>query len=438
MSDFAVVIGFKFENEEYRSVILDTVDDVKVNGNSTITEQPLVSGDIVSDHMYNNPKTMSVSGTLSMNDSKVTVVDGEGSKLANFQELFERIQKEGVKCDIVKISMKNEEDIRFLHRRNMVVQTHGWTERINSLDYTLSFKEVLMAEAIALDVDTDDNYLPAITEPNTLSFTDTLINWDYIDENINRILLSNELIDKMTLNAWSSLGIDMLKSILSAAVAVVLVTVLSSGVGALFPLAVAAFAAYMFFKGIVNFFKRITMRNKYKVDRFKYSKNKKKNEAELKRYGEFIKGIHDEFEKTNSLFHVYRISQNTPQECMINIGDNYYIFTFSQNNLDSKYTLKVQDMKETEVAAKNDITSSPTSFDELNNSNQLFIASNQSNVYLLYVPIMENEDSTEAQAEPNPNDLRNYMIFVSDMNVEKFQELIEKIIKSKILRNYSV
>lgn len=439
MSDFAVVIGFQFDNEEYRSVILDTVDDVKVNGNSRITEQPMVNGDLISDHMYDEPKTMSMSGIISMNGSKVTVIDGQGSKLANFQELFERIQKEGIRCDIVKISINNEDDVRFLHRRNMVLQSHNWVEKINCLDYSLSFKEILTAETIAYDVDTDDEFTPNITEPATLSFTDTLINWDEILNSLVNILKSNDLVDQMTLRYWGSLGLDTLKSLVPAAVAVTIAFVIGAGGPATWiaGAVIAAIAsAYIFIKGLVNFFKRLSDKQKFLIERFVWSKVDKKNKNNLSRFGDLVEKIKTEFEKANSLFHVYQFSSNEPQECLLSIGDTYYIFTFTQNNLDKKYSLKVNDINSQVVASKTDIVGSPTNFDQLNNSNSLFKATNNSSVYLLYNPIVDNSDETQKTATPDPLNLKNYCVLVCDMNIEKFQDLVDDIIKSCILKKY--
>lgn len=440
MSDFAVVIGFKFDDEQYRSIVLDTLDDVTVNGQSRVTEQPMVSGDTISDHMYNQPKTMSIKGTICMNDSKVTVIDGKGSKLANFQELFERINKEGVKCDIVKISINNDDDIRFLHRQNMVLQSYGWVENINSLDYSLNFKEILTVQIKEYDVDPDDNYLPNVSEPNTLSFTTSLIDWDTIDKSIIKILKDNKLVTDMFLQNLGSLGIETLKAIVGAVVVASIVGIMAAigastaGIGLV--IIAAVYATWTFVKGIWNFFSSLVKQNQlYQIRKFTWTNNDKKNEAEIKRFADFIDSIHKEFEKLNDVIHIYQMSSNEDQECMIGIGDNYYIFTFTKNNVDGNYSLLVKDVKDTTRSSKTNISSSPVSFDQLNNNNQLFIADNNASVYLLFnkVDMDTNEEDRNTQ---DPTDLRNYLITVCDFNVEDFQKMIEEIIKSKILKDY--
>lgn len=441
MSDFAVVIGFKFNNEEYQSIVLDTVGDVSVGGSSRITEQPVVSGDLISDHMYTEPKTLNLSGSISINDSKVTVVTGSGSKLANFEELFERIQKEGVRCDIVKISMKNEDDIRFLHRENMVVQRFGWTERINSLDYSMSFKQVMTTSVITTDVDIDDQYLPNVTEPLTLSFSDTLINWDEINLNVVNMLTKEGLLKENFLQALKSMGESTLKSICVGAVAIVLAALLSAigatgGLAAVLLIAVAA--AAIFIKGIINFFKRIINAKKYQIAAFEWSKDSKKNNSEVNRFGTLLTELQTEISKLDTSIHLYRISENTDQECMINIGDSYYIFTFTKNNTNGKYGLKViEGMSSSSgdkvVASNTDITTSPSSFDKLTNNNMVFTASNNAKVYVLYNPIKE-EDEENTNETPDELNLKNYCILVSDIDIESFSEIVTKIIKSKIFK----
>ena len=194
MASYAIVIGYQFDNEERASIVLDSVSDTSISGNATITEQPLVSGDVISDHMFRNPKTMSFSGNISLNGSKTTVITGRGSKLANFEELFERLQNEAVRCDIVKLSLENEKDIRFLHRQNMVLQSFNWREQINSISYNMQWKEVLTTQVVAYDVDIDDEFLPNVTEPETASFTTTLMDTEQAMTQIYKLLQDEGLV----------------------------------------------------------------------------------------------------------------------------------------------------------------------------------------------------------------------------------------------------
>ena len=178
MSDYAVVIScfLNKEDKERTSFILDTVDDTSIDSSSSITMHPVVSGDMIADHMYNDPDTMQVRGSFSLNGSKGIVVDGSGSRLANFEDVFEDIKSRGVMCDIVKVHIPNNDltnqQPRFKLRQNMVLTSISFVEKINSVNFTFNFKQALTVDVEETPIDNDDEFLPYITEPNTLNFTD--------------------------------------------------------------------------------------------------------------------------------------------------------------------------------------------------------------------------------------------------------------------------
>ena len=435
MSSYAVVIGYQFDNEEYKSLILDTVDDNVINSPARITEQPLVSGDVISDHIFNLPKTMSISGMISLNDSNVTVVEGKGSKLINFEEWCENIQKNGIRCDIVKLNISDDKDIRFMHRHNLVLESFSIKEKINSISYNLSFKEILTTEIVTYDVDIDDNYLPAITEPNTLSFTSTLIDWQEVDATIIRALYDNDLIEKEFLTLLSSYTEDTLRAFVSATIAGVLVGVMillgSNPVGwVLAAVGLVIGAVVTFCKGVFNFIKGLFgTANKYKTLRFVASNNDKANEAEIKRFGEFINNMHAQIQSLDTAISVYRVSENIPQEAMISIDDNYYIFTFTFNNVDQVWSLTVDDVSSISIASMTNISSAPVSFDQLTNQNYIFKTQNNNTVYILYSPVEETLDASNAA------NLTNYLILTSKIDIEQYQNVLLDIIKNGIINS---
>lgn len=427
MSDFAVVIKYQFEGEQVNSVVLDAVQDVGVNSNTTITTQPIVNGDEISDHQFKEPKTLSIRGTCSLNGSQATIIDGSGSKLANFEELFERIQSEGIACDIFKIKINNEKDIRFLQRTNMVLESISWNERINSIDFTLNFRQVIVADVVSYEVDLADKYLPKITEPNTLSFTNTLLDWEQIDATIIKIMEEQELISEDFKNFVSSSDIAKFAIGVGGGIAIGLIAaalnttpvgwVITAGV-----LVVAGF--YYLIKGIRDAIKRAKDLKKYAVQRFEYYNNPEKDEAEVKRFIEFIDGLESEIRKIDNAIHIYQISINEPQEALISIGSEYYIFTFTQNNINGKYSLNIENQDKSKTEVVSDITASPTDIGQLS-SKALIQAENNARIYL----VCPSEDK---------DDLRNYYVLVCDFNPEEFNEIIEKIVISKIYKNAGV
>lgn len=426
MSEFAAIIKYQFEGEAVSTVVLDTINSDTVQSNTTVTSQPVVSGDEISDHQFKLPKTLTLSGTCSINGSQGIVIDGTGSRLANFQELFERIQNEGVLCDIYRISINNENDIRFKQRSNMVLESATWTQNINSLDFSMTFKQVLIADVVEYDVDIDDQYAPNVTEPATTSFTNALIDWSQIDNAIIGILDKESLWTTEFKNFISAATPEFLKGLgisLVAAAAVLAICAASGPVGWIAGVAIIAVAAVAgIVKGIINIFSESKKRRKYAIKMFEYYKNSKKNEQEAERFADFIYSIHQDLESINNKLSVYQISTNEPQEAMINVGDDYYIFTFTKNNVNGKYSCSIENVDKTKTKDISDITSSPESMDQLTSSNYLIKATNNSRIYLM------------CPAE-NKDELTNYFILVCDFNPDDYRKMITEVIENHIYRD---
>lgn len=428
MSNFAAVIKYQFEGEPVSTIILDTINDTTVNSNTTITQQPIVTGDEISDHQFKLPKTMTISGTCSMNGSQGIIIDGTGSKLANFQELFERIQNEGILCDIYKININNEKDIRFLQRNNMVIESISWRERINSMEFNINFRQVIIADVVQFDVSLDDNYLPNITEPTTTSFTNTLIDWSQIDASVIKILEKESLITTEFKTYLASLNKDaFIAAGIAAGVAAVIVTAMvalnTTPIGWIVTAVVAVAAAvYLVGKAIYDAIKKAKNRRKYAVEQFKYYKNSSKNKQELERFADFLSGIHTDIESLNNILHIYQLSINEPQEAMISVGDDYYIFTFTKNNTNGKYSLNIENVDKSKTGVMSNIESAPENMEQITSSNYLVKANNNSRIYLMN-PTQDKKDLT------------NYFIVVCDFNPDDFTKLINDIISNHIYRN---
>lgn len=429
MSEFAVVINYQFSGEKSTSIILDTVDDVDVGKSTTITSQPMVNGDEVSDHMFRKGATLSIRGTCSLNGSfsQGKIVDANGSRLANFESLFERIQNEAVRCTIYKIQVGTNNDVRFLHRENMVLESVQWKEKINSVNFTLSFKQILVADAVELDVDVDDAYLPNVTEPKTLSFTESLIDYEKIDAAVCDILEQESLWTSGFKTFLAGYGEAALKAailgVAAGIIAGVLVALNTTPIGwVLTTVGLAIAAEVILIKGIVDAITEAIRKRKYAVETFKFYNNPNKDNEELERFADFIGGIHEEFKELDKSLHVYQVSANEPQEVMLSVYDDYYNFVFTKNNTNGHYSLSLSNIDKTSTKEISDITASPTDFYELTGANYLVKTSKNQRIYLV-CPSDEKDDLT------------NYFIVVSDINPVDFNEIVNKIIKSKIFRN---
>lgn len=413
-----------------KTILLDSIEDVQVNESSQLMTHPLVTGDMVADHMIKEPCSMTISGELSMNGSDNICFDGSKPTLKACQETFGKIKNNAYMCSITKLAM-NTNELRFLQRENMVLTSIQWTERVNSLAFTLTFTQVLVADVQEYEVDMQDENLPAVTEPATLSFSSTLMDWDQVDRLVIDTCAAEGLTTDEFMTMLKSAGASYL--IGGAAVgAAILITYIAACasipvagwiVGAA-SLAVAGVAIIGY--GIYSAIKSAVNSRKYRVDQFKKYKDDKKNQAEVERFANFIGDIHNQLMKLNDAFYVYQISSNEPQECMLSISDEYYIFAFEKNNVNNKWTVNVTmpARDDSVVAANKSIDCAKTSYADCNSGNALFRASGSgAYVYLVYV---RNEDLAA-------DDLRNYYILVSGMKPEDFTNAVTEIIKNAIL-----
>lgn len=413
MSEFAVVINCKMNEDDntFTSFVLDTINDTTVNSSSTMTSYPIVTGDIVSDHIYNNQDSLVLSGTFSLNGSKGIVINQEGAKLQSVQTLFEKIKKEGILCNIIKIHNTEFKDIRFKEHDNMVLTNISWTERINSLDFSFTFTETLLADISESTIDTNDKNLPDVTDPVTLNFTDTLIDWESIGTMVNRALNDNKLITVEFLTYLGGLTVANLVAIgVAAGVAAGIITLSVTGVFAI--IGFAALIAY----GLYNIIRQLKNKSTYKLEQFKLYKNEEKNRKEVKRYCNFQDEIHKNLLQLNNAIKVYNIGSDTNQECLLSIDNSYYIFTFIKNNTTGIYDLTIKDINEAVVKNFGQISSCPTNFSQLHSNNYLF-RTEESGTYV-YI-ICNNEDK---------KNLKNYYIVTSSMNLDNYNKVVAKII----------
>lgn len=423
MSEFAVVISFAFDNEETQSIVLDNVRDTSVQLSSTITEHPLPSGEYAADHMFTNPSSVSLSGSFSLNGSKTTTTYvGSGTKLVNIQQTFEKIKSSGTLCDIVKIHVVDGE-ARFSHRKHLALNNITWKERINSLDFQFSFREVLYVDIQEYDVSTEDDFLPSVTEPVVSSFTDALIDWGAVDKAVIDNLISLDLITHDFLSYLSTFTTSLLIGVgVAAAFAKITATLIAAATVSNVAKVIVAAAAVI--GTIVAIFKWCK-RQKYRISQFRKYKDDKKSQQEVVRFSNFTGEIHKNITELNSAFLVYQLSVDGEQECMISIGNSYYIFTFTKNNTSGKYSLRV-DAAMTEIdslrCSLNDISGALPSFYECTSQNYLFRADESGEYVYLLNPSQQYDDLT------------NYIVLVSSVKVEDFNNMLKDIITNTLLK----
>lgn len=423
MADIAVQITCQLDGELKR-IILDTVNDVDVQLDSTLTNHPIVNGDVIADHMYKNPITMNIPGAFSLNGGMGIVVTSAGPKLANIQSLFERIKDEAVMCDIVKLTVSlGDKGVRFQARSNMVLTSISWKERVNSLGFNFGFTQALVSEVQTYDVDIDDQFLPNVTEPLSMNFTDSLIDWTQIDALVIDAGVQCELIKKNFLDYLQGLSADLLVGLgVGSAIAVTVFLAIGS-----IPVAgwiVAGVAAVIVFAvGLIGTIISTVKANQYAVDQFERYNDDRKNQKEVVRFSNFVGNIHQQLSQLNNAIHCWQIGANEEQEAMVSIDNNYYIFTFTKNNTSGKFKLVITDIENTVVGQTTDVTTVPTSFTDCTESNKLFRAYG-SGAYVYLIRIDESDAS----------DLTNYFIVSTTLQPEKFEQTVKDIIVNAMYR----
>lgn len=453
--DVAVLITYIDPNDDTNliSLLLDTVEATGINSTSTITMHPTVFGTPIADHMYRNPVTVNLNGTFSLNGKKGIVIEHGHGSLRRVEEMFEELKNKGVDCTITKIMTDNHDAAQFAVRTHMVLQAIHWVENVNTVDFNFTFQEVLVADVIEANVDPDDRFAPNINYAKAANFSDTLLDWDMIDEEVIRQLWDFDLIAKDFLELLGTMTASSFISLaIGAAVAIALAnTLLALGLAAssIPVVGIVITATIAIAAGIFTIFKEIK-KQAYRIKAFKYYKNGKKQNNEVKRFADFYESIHNKIRALDGVVKVYTINNDGPQETILSIGGNYYIFNFEKHNIsqggdDYAYSLKVTDIDDNLVSNVN-TNYAIESFMDGTPDNCIIKASvtNGNYVYLIYSPesksraiAAENakittsnpkDDLQNAIVVDDRNDLRNYMICTSAMNPEDFTNALKDII----------
>ena len=205
----AYIINYKDEENQSQSIALTNVNDGSVDLQSRITSHPLINGEIVADHKYDEPITMNINGAFSLNTNEDTGISGSRYGLLKvIQSQFEYLKKNAILCTIMKvfIDKDNKKAMRFQKRTNMVLSRISWTEQINTLKYVFDFTEVMLVDVQDIDIDTHDTLLPDVGEFNQYNFTETLLDINELDKQIIEVLLATKVMDDDFMNYTMSLA----------------------------------------------------------------------------------------------------------------------------------------------------------------------------------------------------------------------------------------
>ena len=463
------------------TLYFDYVGENSITLNTTITEHPLVSGDMIADHQYIEPATASFSGTFSLYGNKKsyaimrnnrTIFENYGSnvndRLSYIQEIFERIQKDGIHCNIVKLSTNNDSS-RFKARKNMILNSITWTERQFSVDFDFSFREALSAEVPYENdyfVDDTDNDLPYVTQPVQRSAVDELLDKNQVIEALVFTLLNENLDEEKRINSMDfsryakdgSFWNDTKKSWAQGAVIGTVVTVASmnviaglcGGLAAAFPvgtlIAVGIGTVVCIASAITLICKKVKQAQSYNIKAFKYYKRLAKKQKEDDRYVEFIGEVMTSVSTLDNTITLLGFDSNLSQQCLITIDNNLYAFTFTKSTNNSYYCLSVV-MLDNEgntiekVQISNIYEKSVSSLYECNKDTILFNTEDtKAQIYLANLSgakeIQEEaEQGNSTVSEDAKYDLRNYGILISNIDMNQFTNALTDIFKAHILKS---
>lgn len=185
---YALVIGYnpdQYSENNFtpkRWLAIDVQSSKKVSTRSTIASQPIQTGDTISDHMYRQAVTESISGSFGILHGDRTIgfvgdgtmgkqqymFNGMSDRLQDVETEFEYIKNNGFLCELDTVDMDNvNSQFRFRQRKNMALQNITWTEHENTVDFDFEFYEVIFANSRqVLPIDKDKLSEYGLPDPN--------------------------------------------------------------------------------------------------------------------------------------------------------------------------------------------------------------------------------------------------------------------------------
>lgn len=358
-----------------RKIQIGSVDDVSITTSSTITSHPIVSGDMISDHMFRDPITIKVSGTISIHGDSYSTNFGNLT-LAQMQTEFEKIKNSGILCEITKIDTSIGEDTpKFIKRSNMALTSITWTEGIDDMKFDFSFSEVMTAKISVDNVDYTDSYLPNITDLIASNFTEEMFPLNQPTRDIVLALYDAGGITTEFLNDMANAGYAyLLNDIISHSFT-------SSDISGI------DLSLYQYV--VKEYTKR-----KFAGTSTKYTDYKSQGEKFL----QGINGVRSELSILNEAISLYRFSNDGEQIAYGDVNGTYYKFKFEKVIVPSQtfkpfgteittpefysYSMKVYDIQDNLVGHCSRVDTAPSEF--LEATKAIFTTSNGRKVYLLF------------------------------------------------------
>lgn len=336
-----------------RYIPLDLVNSLSVQSTSQVTSYPLLTGDIMSDHKYDEPKSINISGAFSLNGKQASrgsfvIGDNKNARLVNIENYFETIQKLGKTITLVTSGNT------FKSRSNLIITSLSFNYGINNISFTMQLKEIYFFEALDIEISEyeGDPNLPTLADFKTLDFSQDVIGYETTYSMAINILYSEGIIGanfgKFFID-WGK-GIGIASAIFTAIVLAIAIIVLKLAIkSAAFATLVsttlanvsipvvgwvmaAIGASIIIVAGIISFIKAIKRR--HMISEFRVYANKADQDKEGNRFLETLDSIQDSFDEIANNYDIkcYGITSNTnKQEMYLSIDNNTYMFDFEKD-----------------------------------------------------------------------------------------------------------
>ena len=366
---------------------------------------------------------------------------------------------------MVTIDRGTDSKQRFKARNNLVLTSITWTEHQASLTFSFTFTEVLTVEVESLEADYTDENLPDITDAMALDFTDTLLDWGAIDKiviyQLNSLGILTDDFWAWTVGNIKSIASTYGNVIVGGAIgglatgitALVSIVAICGGIGPAGWIAAGIIAAVGAIAGaiwaLVKSIKRHKAEREYGILQFIRYEDDKKNQQEVVRLSNYVGNIHQQLEYLENVLKVFGITSNSAQECMLYIDDNYYIFKFEKDNTQTTkdkvvWTCRYQDAEEKlEEKHISDVASSALSeISKCTSTNYLLRTSGGGYyVYLINKSLFAVQNATYSSDKERQkaiqdcnNDLTNFCLFVSTINMDDFNNTLKDIVINAMKR----
>lgn len=473
---YRTIIGFNYYQYEKntttpdRYLILDTQENKTVESSANISAQPLQNGDTISDHMYRNPDSFSISGTFSLlgknwDDDSYNFLN-VGDRLTNVQEVFEHIKNNGLLCTIITIS---ENDItsspgtlaqtaknRFKIRQNMALERMQWTEFQASMKYSFTFKEIRMVQRQEDYEELSDEEkarygYPSVTQPKGSSLGTILADTNQLKEIVIKALYENGFIEN---DFVEYLLVTLSATIIGSTTGYILVAT-AFALGKIAKTALVGLKGLEFIKalggvvvtgGVIIKIAAIVLAVIGLaiwgiIERLKKQDKQKKvfslvngtAEQELARLDNLLDDIEVRVNKVKTNLIIYQINGNYEQQVLININGYYYTINFRKNSATQNWYAEVLDMEGNPLKTVKRDWPVVTKITDINRNINLWFKDLdlEYEVYLVNPSLNQeiNDSETIEQARQN---LETYSIWVSKGNIQENISQVTNAIENAI------